>query len=73
MDWLTMERYGPPPRRMARREQDTDAAVIAERRRILCGTDDLSVTVEQHRGIRLRAARRAKDAKLTKAIRTWTP
>jgi hypothetical protein len=79
VDELTAERYPHPvPRReryarpnpLPRGGEPVDMAVIMRRRRILCGTDDLTVLLQ---GGSLVELLRAKDRRVSKAIRklTW--
>lgn len=63
MDDLTRERFGRVPWHERGRRTP---ALIRHRRRVLCGVDEIGRTPTQ----RL-LARRAKDARLARAIRAW--
>ncbi len=69
MDELTRERFAPVP--ISSRRQGDDVEVIAERRRILCGTDNVVDVAAEARAARLAAVRRTRDSRLVKVIRRW--
>lgn len=68
MDELTRERY-PNPRPPNPSHQ---ARVIAERRRVLCGTDGRAEEAAAWRTVRLGAMRRKRDQRLARAIGRWS-
>lgn len=67
---LIGERFGPG--RLRRPKVRDEAAVIAERQRILVGGDGRSEKAERARAARLAAAQLRRDRKLAGAIRRWS-
>jgi hypothetical protein len=71
VDELTRELYPDFVAGREQRRRAQEAAAIAERRRILCGTEDLAETAGSARHLRLAAARRKRDQRLVRAIGRW--